>query len=245
MKKIMMVLGVSVFTFGLNVPVMAEDHGHAHEDAQESTEHYQGDKIETAAQGLEVLKTKVAAIADILKKEGELEFLELEEIHELSYSLENGIDFIVSEKAAAEAQTDAVDEAVQAIHYASENGEEVKTREWFEKLQTAVNALELSEAQNEVVADVAPVKKDFYEIIIKDHKFSPEEIIIPAGEKVKLIVKNEDPTPEEFESHDMNREKIIGGGRKATIFVGPLKPGKYHFFGEFNMDTANGYVIAK
>lgn len=91
----------------------------------------------------------------------------------------------------------------------------------------------------------APVKKDFYEVVIKDHKFMPEEIIVPAGEKIKLIVKNEDPTPEEFESHDMNREKIISGNSKATIFIGPLKPGKYHFFGEFNMDTANGYVIAK
>ena len=88
-------------------------------------------------------------------------------------------------------------------------------------------------------------KKEYYEIVIKDHKFYPEELIIPAGQKVKLIVDNQDPTPEEFESYDLNREKIISGNKKATIFIGPLKPGKYHYFGEFNMDSANGYIIAK
>lgn len=84
-----------------------------------------------------------------------------------------------------------------------------------------------------------------YEIIIKDHKFIPEELIVPSGQKIKLKVHNQDPTPEEFESHDMNREKIINGNRKATIFVGPLEPGRYHYFGEFNMETANGYIIAE
>lgn len=84
-----------------------------------------------------------------------------------------------------------------------------------------------------------------FDIIIKDHKFTPEELTVPADTKVKLKVHNQDPTPEEFESHDMNREKIIGGGKTATIFVGPLKPGKYHYFGEFNMDSANGYIIAE
>jgi plastocyanin domain-containing protein len=96
-----------------------------------------------------------------------------------------------------------------------------------------------------VFAGGSSAETPVYEIIIKDHKFDPEEIKVPAGQKVKLRVHNQDPTPEEFESHDMGREKIIGGGKKATIFVGPLEPGKYHFFGEFNMDTANGYIIAE
>jgi len=84
-----------------------------------------------------------------------------------------------------------------------------------------------------------------YVITIKDHKFIPAELTIPAGVKIKLIVKNEDPTPEEFESYELNREKIISGNRKATIFIGPLKPGRYPFFGEFNPSTAQGAIIAK
>ncbi|GJL84710.1 MAG: hypothetical protein DHS20C02_04850 [Micavibrio sp.] len=80
---------------------------------------------------------------------------------------------------------------------------------------------------------------------IKDHKFIPETVEVPAGEKVKLIVMNEDKTPEEFESYELNREKIIRGGGKGIVFIGPLKPGTYPFFGEFNMDSAKGQVIAK
>lgn len=82
-------------------------------------------------------------------------------------------------------------------------------------------------------------------ISIKDHKFNPSDITIPADKKVKLIVKNEDSTPEEFESYDLNREKIINGKSQAVIFVGPLKPGEYKYFGEFNQDTAQGKIIVK
>ena len=84
-----------------------------------------------------------------------------------------------------------------------------------------------------------------FEILIKDHKFEPMEITIPAATKVKLLVKNLDPTPEEFESFDFSREKIIAGGSQAVIFVGPLEPGRYNFFGEFNMETAQGYLVVK
>ena len=81
--------------------------------------------------------------------------------------------------------------------------------------------------------------------MIKDHYFVPSEIRVPAGQKVKLIVENQDATPEEFESHELNREKIIAPKSKVSIFIGPLKAGKYPFFGEFNQATARGIVIAE
>ena len=84
-----------------------------------------------------------------------------------------------------------------------------------------------------------------YELIIKDHKFTPQTLEVPAGKKVKVIVKNQDSTPEEFESYELNREKIIKGNGQITLFVGPLKPGSYPFFGEFNKETAKGVIIAK
>ena len=84
-----------------------------------------------------------------------------------------------------------------------------------------------------------------FKVTIKDHKFTPAEVRVPAGKKVKLIVANEDATPEEFESHSMHREKIIPGNSTATIFIGPLKPGRYKFEGEFNPSTAQGVVIAE
>jgi len=84
-----------------------------------------------------------------------------------------------------------------------------------------------------------------YKLVIKDHRFTPTELEVPAGQKIRLVVENQDPTPEEFESYDLNREKIVAGNAKIVLFVGPLKPGKYEFFGEFNMATARGWLVAR
>lgn len=84
-----------------------------------------------------------------------------------------------------------------------------------------------------------------YVLVIHDHRFEPAEISIPAGMKVKLRVENKDKTPEEFESHELNREKVIPGNTTATIFIGPLKPGRYPFFGEFHESTAQGVIVVE
>ena len=96
-----------------------------------------------------------------------------------------------------------------------------------------------------LTANSAVAAKPVFELVIRDHLFYPSELIVPAGQKVKLLISNEDATPEEFESYELNREKVILGGKKTIIFIGPLKAGEYHFFGEFNMATAQGKVIAK
>jgi plastocyanin len=82
-------------------------------------------------------------------------------------------------------------------------------------------------------------------LVIKDHRFQPEELRVPAGKKVKLLIDNQDATPEEFESHDLNREKVIPPKSRVTVFIGPLKPGRYTFLGEFHAETARGVVIAE
>ncbi len=84
-----------------------------------------------------------------------------------------------------------------------------------------------------------------FSIEIKNHLFYPAEITIPAYKKVKLIIYNRDNTSEEFESYELNREKIIMGKRKGIVFIGPLEPGEYPFFGEFNPETALGKIIAR
>ena len=82
-------------------------------------------------------------------------------------------------------------------------------------------------------------------LVIKNHRFDPVQLKVPAGQRIKLTVHNQDPTPEEFESHKLNREKIIPPGAKVVIYIGPLKPGKYEFVGEYNEATAKGVVIAE
>lgn len=84
-----------------------------------------------------------------------------------------------------------------------------------------------------------------YEVLIQDHKFVPETIMVPAGKQIKLLIKNNDNEIEEFESFDLKREKIIVPNGSVVINISPLAPGKYKFFGEFHIKTAQGVIIAK
>lgn len=82
-------------------------------------------------------------------------------------------------------------------------------------------------------------------LAIHDHRFEPSEVRVTAGQKIKLVVHNQDATPEEFESHELNREKVIAPGAKVNIYIGPLSPGRYPFFGEFHEKTARGTIVAE
>lgn len=82
-------------------------------------------------------------------------------------------------------------------------------------------------------------------IVLKDHMFTPAELTVSANQKINLIIDNQDPTPEEFESFDFNREKIVAGNKKIQVHIGPLKAGQYKYFGEFHKATAQGIVVVK
>jgi hypothetical protein len=84
-----------------------------------------------------------------------------------------------------------------------------------------------------------------FTITIKNHRFTPSELKVPANKRIQLTVVNDDPTPEEFESKEMKVEKVIPGKSKGVVRIGPLAPGRYPFFGEFNEATAKGTVIAE
>lgn len=86
--------------------------------------------------------------------------------------------------------------------------------------------------------------KEFH-LTIENHVFTPSELKIPANEKVKLIIFNKDEVAEEFDSFDLNREKVLFPKRKATIFIGPLQEGIYEYFGEYNPHTARGVIVVE
>lgn len=96
-----------------------------------------------------------------------------------------------------------------------------------------------------ILANQGLAANNEYKIQIKDHKFIPEIIEVPAETKFKLIIENQDETAAEFESHDLNKEKIITGGKTGTIIITPLKPGSYFFFDDFHQKEAIGKIIAK
>ena len=82
-------------------------------------------------------------------------------------------------------------------------------------------------------------------LVIRNHKFEPQEIRVPAGKRVSIYVSNEDATPEEFESAALKVEKVIAGKSKVLVRIGPLAPGRYEFIGDFHADTAKGVMIAE
>jgi plastocyanin len=83
------------------------------------------------------------------------------------------------------------------------------------------------------------------EVTIRDHRFSPSEIHVPAGKPVILSLRNEDLEAEEFDSAALKVEKVIVGGKSAPVRLRPLAPGRYPFMGEFHPDTAQGAVISE
>jgi plastocyanin len=84
-----------------------------------------------------------------------------------------------------------------------------------------------------------------YVLTIKDHVFAPAVLDVPAGQAFEIIVRNEDETPEEFESIELDREKIVSGGAEIRVRIDALRPGTYDYYGEFHMDTAFGQIVAK
>ena len=84
-----------------------------------------------------------------------------------------------------------------------------------------------------------------FDLTIKDHKFSPAEIHVPAGKPTTLTIRNEDATAEEFDSSALKVEKVIVGGATATVRLRPLGPGRFPFMGEYHADTAQGVVISE
>jgi plastocyanin len=96
-----------------------------------------------------------------------------------------------------------------------------------------------------LVSAVAMAEVPVFELVIENNRFQPATLEVPAGQKVKLRVMNRDPAPEEFESYDLNREKIVTGNSEILIYVGPLDAGEYSFYGEFHQETAQGKLVAK
>jgi hypothetical protein len=87
-------------------------------------------------------------------------------------------------------------------------------------------------------ADPLPV------LAIHDNQFEPKQLSVPAGVKVKLVIRNLDGLPAEFESYDLSREVVVPGHGEVAIFIGPLDPGSYQFFNDFNHEM-HGTIVVK
>lgn len=80
-------------------------------------------------------------------------------------------------------------------------------------------------------------------LLIKGQAFAPREITVPAGEKVELLIQNQDDLPAEFESYDLSREVVVPAHGQVKVYIGPLDPGRYRFFNDFHQES-DGFVVA-
>jgi plastocyanin len=94
------------------------------------------------------------------------------------------------------------------------------------------------------IVQSAQAQETTLNLTIHDTKFEPATLQVPAGAKIKLSVRNARSKPAEFESHELNREKVIAPGTTAVINIGPLSAGTYGFFDDFNKST-RGQIVAK
>jgi Cupredoxin-like domain len=97
-----------------------------------------------------------------------------------------------------------------------------------------------------LIAIAAPALADVpkVSIALRDDGFAPSEVQVPTGTKIELSITNEQKSAAEFESKSLRREKVIPPGATATVYVGPLQPGRYEFFDEFHPKN-RGFLVAK
>src|SRR5436189_6455764 len=81
------------------------------------------------------------------------------------------------------------------------------------------------------------------ELAVKDKKFEPGEIKAPANARIVIRITNRDATAMEFESKSLKAEKVIAANGEGIVRVGPLKPGKYEFFDDFNQANQGTLVV--
>ncbi len=83
------------------------------------------------------------------------------------------------------------------------------------------------------------------QLTVRDGRFYPDTLNVPAGQPIKVVFRNDGPGIEEFDSRDLRQEKVVLPGKTLTFTLSPLKPGEYRFIGELHPDTAKGRIVVK
>lgn len=84
-----------------------------------------------------------------------------------------------------------------------------------------------------------------FSIIAKDGRLQPEQLEVPAGQRLKLTLRNEGQAPVEFENLNLRVEKVLAPGASSFVVTPPLKPGVHEFIDEFHPETGKMQLIAK
>ncbi len=84
-----------------------------------------------------------------------------------------------------------------------------------------------------------------FQVVMKDGRFSPQRLEVPAGKRFKLVLRNEGRGPAEFENLSMHIENVLAPGVTSFVVLPALKLGEYRFVDEFRPDSGGLTVVAK
>jgi hypothetical protein len=93
-------------------------------------------------------------------------------------------------------------------------------------------------------AQTPPSALPTFNITVKDGVFMPNRLEVPAGQRIKLMLKNAGRGPLEFENINLHVEKILAAGAESFVVV-KLSAGEHRFVDEFNIATGELLVIAR
>jgi Cupredoxin-like domain len=83
------------------------------------------------------------------------------------------------------------------------------------------------------------------ELRFENRRFTPQTITVPANQSLTLRITNASKEPIEFESFQLNREKVVGPGETIIVRLPALRPGSYDFYDDFHQDVPAGSIVAK
>ena len=83
------------------------------------------------------------------------------------------------------------------------------------------------------------------EIQLKDGRFEPLELVVPASEPFKIRVSNRTAEAIEFESFELHRERVVQPGQTIEVSFPSLSPGSYQFFDDFHDGVEHGAIVVK
>jgi hypothetical protein len=66
-----------------------------------------------------------------------------------------------------------------------------------------------------------------------EHGFAP----------LRLEVTNQTAAAIEFESFELNRERVVPPGQTVAVYVSGLSPGRYEFFDDFHQERRGALVV--
>jgi hypothetical protein len=96
-----------------------------------------------------------------------------------------------------------------------------------------------------LLALVPPVRAEDHvaSLAVVETGFEPAVIEVPEATRVRLEVTNRTAAAIEFESFELNRERVVQPGQTVSVYLSGLSAGRYEFFDDFHQARKGALVV--